>query len=165
MRDKRYPIAAYDGGRAECAVRRTPLPVDYTNGLSIDPTVNALMGLWRLHVADRVEVEGCAEEARAVWAEITPDTVRDPATWPRLALFGRIVPDGDVLPVRAEYGDAGSARNIDVNPFTDGAPHWYAGPDPAAALLTGTVPKALRAWRPVAVGWQPGLASPTPTRC
>ncbi|MDP9365600.1 MAG: DNA polymerase, partial [Chloroflexota bacterium] len=153
-------MAAYYGGRAETAIRRTPVPVVYTDVLSMYPTVNALMGLWRLHVAERVEVEDCTEEARAVLAGITPDTVLDPATWPRLAFFGQIVPDGDVLPVRAQYGDAGGARNIGVNPFTDGAPHWYAGPDLAAsALLTGKAPAVLRAWRPVAKGTQPGLVA------
>jgi hypothetical protein len=80
------------------------VPVVYTDVLSMYPTVNALMGLWRLHVAERVEVEDCTEDARAVLAGVTAESILDPATWPRLAFFGQIVPDGDVLPVRAQYG-------------------------------------------------------------
>ncbi|MDQ3692160.1 MAG: hypothetical protein M3464_00835 [Chloroflexota bacterium] len=153
-----WAMAAYYGGRAECAVRRTPVPVVYTDVLSMYPTVNALMGFWPLHVAERVEVEDCTEEARAVLSGVTPDTVLDPATWSRLAFFAQIVPDGDVLPVRAHYGGAGSAWNIAVNPFSDDAPHWYAGPDLAAsALLSERAPAVLRAWRPAAVGTQPDL--------
>lgn len=155
-----WAMGAYLGGRAECAVRRTPVPVVYTDVLSMYPTVNALMGLWRLHVAARVEVEDCTEEARALLAIVTPETVLDPAMWPRLVFFAQIVPDRDrdILPVRAQYSGVGGAWNIAVNPFDDDAPHWYAGPDLAAsALLTGKAPAVLRAWRLVPVGTQPGL--------
>ncbi len=151
-------MSAYYGDRAECAVRRTPVPVVYCDVTSMYPTVNALMELWRFHVAARVEVEDCIEEARAVLANITPETVLDPATWRRLTFFAEVVPDGDVLPVRAQYGDAGGTWNIGVNPFTDDRPHWYAGPDLAAsALLTGKAPTIERAFKLVPVGTQAGL--------
>jgi hypothetical protein len=42
-----YAMAAYYGGRAECRVRRTPMPVVYVDYVSMYATVNALMGLWR----------------------------------------------------------------------------------------------------------------------
>ncbi len=151
-------MSAYFGGRAECAIRRTPVPVVHTDVLSMYPTVNALMRLWRLHIAERIDVEDCTEEAQAILAAVTPETVLDPATWADLGFFAQIVPDGDILPVRAQYGDTGGTWNIGINAFTDDAPHWYAGPDLAASvLLTEKVPTLLQAWRPVPIEKQPHL--------
>ena len=42
-----YAMNAFFGGRAECRIRRTPLPVVYTDFTSMYPTVNALLGNWR----------------------------------------------------------------------------------------------------------------------
>ncbi|MBA3274583.1 MAG: hypothetical protein H0T72_02220, partial [Chloroflexia bacterium] len=153
-----YAMSAYYGGRAECAIRRTPVSVVYTDVLSMYPTVNALLDLWRFHTAERIDVEDCTDEARSLLATVTPETIRDPATWPRFGFFALIVPAGGVLPVRAHYSGDGGAFNIGVNPFHDLQPHWYAGPDLAASvLLTGETPRILRAFRPVAIGTQHGL--------
>ena len=47
-------MVAYYGGRAECRIRRTPVPVVYLDFLSMYPTVNSLMGLWELVTARRI---------------------------------------------------------------------------------------------------------------
>jgi hypothetical protein len=153
-----FAMSAYYGGRAECAIRKVPVPVVYTDVLSMYPTVNTLLELWRLLIADRVDVVDATTEANALLAGATLEQLLDPAAWRELNFFARVVPDGDVLPVRAQYGDGGGTWNIGINPTTDDAPHWYAGPDLAASvLLSGKAPTVLRALRLVPVGTQAGL--------
>jgi len=156
-----YAMAAYYGGRAECRIRRTPVPVVYTDFLSMYPTVNTLMGLWRFIVVERIEVEDATEEVQAFLAGITLDDCFRPDTWRDFTFFAAIAPDGDVLPVRAGYSSAPGEYNIGLNPLypdTAHTPMWYAGPDlVAATLLTGKPPKVIRAFRIVPVGAQPGL--------
>jgi hypothetical protein len=41
-------MQSYYGGRAEIRIRHTPVPILYTDFLSQYPTVNTLLGLWRL---------------------------------------------------------------------------------------------------------------------
>ena len=153
-----YAMSAYYGGRAECAIRRTPVPIVQTDALSMYPTVNANMGLWRFHTARSIETTECAADVQAFLEPITVDRLCDPATWRDLAFYARIVPDGDVLPVRAKYSKRGGTWNIGVNPCTDEASHWYSGPDVVASvLLTGRVPKVLEAFRLVPKGTQSTL--------
>jgi hypothetical protein len=66
---------AYYGGRAECAIRRLPIPIVYTDVLSMYPTVNILLNLWRLHVASRVEVEECTTEVQALLKDVAAEGV------------------------------------------------------------------------------------------
>ncbi|MDQ6834490.1 MAG: DNA polymerase, partial [Chloroflexota bacterium] len=50
-----HAMAAYYGGRAECRIRHVPVPVVYCDFLSMYPTVNVNMGLWRFITAERIE--------------------------------------------------------------------------------------------------------------
>lgn len=153
-----YAMSAYFGGRVECAIRRTPVPIVYTDVLSMYPTVNANMGLWRFHIAERVETQDCTADMQSLLESVTPEMLLNPATWRRLRFFGRIVPSGNVVPVRAQYSANGGTFNIGVNPFHDDAPHWYAGPDlVASVLLTGKIPKLQQAFRLVPVCVQSSL--------
>jgi len=66
------------------------------------------------------------------------------------------VPDGDVVPVRADYRQ--EDWSIGVNPLHSEQPLWYTLPDLiASVLLTGRVPTIVRALRFVPVGRQPDL--------
>lgn len=47
---------AYFGGRAECRIRRVPVPVVYMDFQSMYPTVCALMNLGKLLTCQRVEI-------------------------------------------------------------------------------------------------------------
>ncbi len=155
-----FAMSAYYGGRAECVIRKVPVPIVLTDVLSMYPTCNANLKLWRLLIAPRIEVEDATAEVRAFLAGATLDSLLDPAAWPDLCFFAQVVPDGDVLPVRAQYGVGGGTWNIGINPATDDAPHWYAGPDVvASALLSGKMPTVLQAFRLVPVGTQAGLRS------
>jgi len=154
-------MAAYYGGRAECRIRHTPVPVVYTDFLSMYPTVNTLMGLWRFIVAARIEVVDAPEEVRQFLATVSLDDCFRPDRWRDFTFFAAVEPDGDVLPVRAGYTGAPGEYNIGMNPLYPDAAHtpmWYAGPDLVAAkLLTGKIPKVIRAFRLVPVGTQSGL--------
>ena len=81
---------------------------------------------------------------------MTPEWVLDASNWKRLAGFARIVPDGDVLPLRAKYG--GNSWQIGVNYVhaSSDDPNeglWYAWPDlVASVLLTGKIPRIVEAF-------------------
>lgn len=57
-------MVAYFGGRAEVRTRRTTVPVVTTDFLSMYPTVNALLGLWRYVVARKLQVVDVTERVR-----------------------------------------------------------------------------------------------------
>ena len=157
-----YTESAFFGGRASAHVRKVPVPVVYTDFLSQYSTVNVLMGLWRLVTAREIRViEDCREELAALLQAVTPEWVLDASNWKRLAGFARIVPDGDVLPLRAKY--RGNSWQIGVNYVHASSDDpedrlWYAWPDLVASmLLTGKVPRIVEAFRIVPIGKAKGL--------
>ncbi len=153
-------MQGYYGGRAEIRIRHTPVPVVYTDFVSQYPTVNTLLGLWRLLIARKLRVREATRDVNAFLKNVDVDQLLDPQTWPKLCFFALIEPDGDVLPVRTVYGDnrVGSETNIGLNPLTSDKLIWFAGPDIVASLLqTGKIPKVLRAIRFEAIGVQKGL--------
>jgi hypothetical protein len=153
-----HAISAYYGGRSECHIRKTVVPVVYCDFLSMYPTVNTLMGMWPLLTAERIEVVEAIAEVQQLLDEINANDCFDPSTWPDLRFFAELTPDSDILPVRAQYDPLLTGYNIGVNPFTSVAPAWYAGPDLIAAkVLGGKTPKIRRAFRVVGHGTQAGL--------
>lgn len=157
-----YAESAFFGGRASAHVRKVPVPVVYTDFLSQYSTVNVLMGLWRFVTAREIRViEDARAEFAALLRDVTPEWALDPANWERLTGFARIVPDGDVLPLRAKY--SGNSWQIGVNHVhassddpKDGL--WFAWPDLAASvLLTGKVPRIVEAFRIAPIGKAKGL--------
>jgi len=64
-------MCAYYGGRTECHIRRVPVPVVYLDFLSMYPTVNALMDLWRHVTATRIQAEDATDEIRRLVDQIT----------------------------------------------------------------------------------------------
>jgi hypothetical protein len=149
-------MQAYYGGRAECRIRHTPVPIVHTDVLSEYPTVNTLMGLWVLLTAEQLSTVDATEEVRTLLANFTADITFDQDFWKKLTFYALVQPSGDILPVRTTYN--GETTNIGINPLTSEEPIWYAGADViAATLLTGRPPKILRAFRLVGHGQQAGL--------
>jgi hypothetical protein len=75
-----------------------------------------------------------------------------------MKFFARVRPNNDVFPVRAEYSDDGTTKNIAINYLTDSEPIWFSGPDVIASkLLCGKVPKIEKAIRMIPHGQQKGL--------
>ena len=58
-------MAAYYGGRAECRIRRWPVPIVPVDLTSEYPSVNALLGIWDLLTAARITTRDATNEARA----------------------------------------------------------------------------------------------------
>jgi hypothetical protein len=149
---------AFYGGRAECRIRRWPMPVRMLDFTSMYPTVNGLMGLWSLLTAGTLEVHDATDQVVELLSRVTPDAVLDPSFWPQLTAFVEVAPNGDVLPTRGAYEGAGHGWQIGVNPLTTDRPLWYALADVVAGtLLTGRPPAVRRALRLVAIGHASGL--------
>jgi len=152
-----YAMVAYYGGRAEARIRKVPVPVVYLDFLSMYPTVCTLMDLWKLLTAKQIEVVDATQEVRALLDGLTLDACFRPGQWKQFVGLVQIVPDGDVLPVRAHYGGEASWQ-IGVNPLSATEPVWYTIPDVVASTLqTGKPPRVLRAVRFVPSGRRRGL--------
>lgn len=159
-----YAESAFFGGRTSAHIRKVPVPVVYTDFLSMYPTVNALMGLWRYVVAGEIAlVLGCSSETIDFLKTIKPETLFDQETWKSLPAFVRVVPDGDVLPTRAKYSRESNDYQVGLNHLhavTDNPQDglWFALPDVAASvLLTGRMPTIIDAFRIVPKGMAAGL--------
>ena len=157
-----YAESAFFGGRASAHVRKVPVPIVYTDFMSQYSTVNVLMGLWNFVTASEVRIiENAREELAALLQAVTPEWVLDQANWKRLAGFARIIPDGDVLPLRAKYG--GNDWQIGVNYVHASGENpddalWYSWPDlVASVLLTGKQPRIVEAFKIEPVGKAEGL--------
>jgi hypothetical protein len=149
-------MQAYYGGRAECRVRRLEVPVVHTDFTSQYPTVNALLNNWPLLTAQSVTMEDVTQEVRALLNSVTLDDLFQRDTWTKLSFFALVLPDDDVLPVRAVYN--GETQNIGINRLTSSEPIWFAGPDVVAGKVQSQKPpRVLRAVRLVPHGTQRGL--------
>lgn len=157
--NKSHGIAmqAYYGGRAECRIRKTPVPVVLTDFTSQYPTVNALLGNWAVLKASGIRFEDYTSRAKSLVAKASLRSAFDPAFWKRLPFFALVKPDNDVLPVRTVYN--GRTLNIGLNYLTSKEPVWYAGPDLiASVLLSRKEPRILKALQLVPIGEQRELA-------
>ena len=152
-----WSMSAYYGGRSECRIRRTHVPVVYCDFLSMYPTVCTLMGVWGHLTADHIELSDCTAEVQVLLDRLTVNQCLDQGLWPQLVGIARVIPDGDILPVRARYG-AGPSYQIGVNPLHSDQPFWYTLADLAASkILTGRTPRIERAYRLVPSDPAPGL--------
>jgi len=151
-------MAAYYGGRAECRIRRWPVPVVPVDLTSEYPSVDALLGIWDVLTAARLTTKDATKEVRALLRHVTLEDLFRPEFWKRLNFYARIVPDGDVLPVRSVYDSKSGTCNIGLNELHWKEPMWVAGPDLiASVLLSGHVPNVQKSIRIVPHGKQPGL--------
>lgn len=149
-------MQAYFGGRAECHVRNTSVPVGLVDFTSQYPTVNALMDLQNILTAEDVRIENASDDVRKMLARLSLADTLNPELWKQLSWFALVRPAGDILPVRTTY--SADAYNIGLNHLKSEKPIWFSGPDVVAAtLLTGKAPEVLRAIRIVPNGKQKGL--------
>lgn len=144
-------MSAFYGGRAECRIRQTEVPVSLLDFTSAYPTLFALMGLWSFVTADSIETTrgpDAIDTVRALVDGFDLDRAFDPALWPQTVGYAMVEADDDVLPIRAQYDSNKSAWNIGVNHLTTrpGEPFWYAIADVLASkLLSGRTPHILDA--------------------
>ncbi len=141
-----FAMSAFFGGRAECRVRRTSVPIQLVDFTSMYPTVDALMDLHRLQIAESIETEECASWLQALLAAVQLSDCFDPEFWPPLVGFALVLSEWDTLPVRASFD--GKTFGIGVTPLKSSEPLWYSFADcVASVLLTGKAPTILRAIR------------------
>lgn len=149
-----YAQSAFFGGRTSAHIRKVAVPVVYTDFLSMYPTVNGLMGLWRFVIARNIKViEHCQTETQAFLSQLTPDDLFNPETWKHLTAFVQIAPDGDILPSRGKYSSESNDWQVAVNHLysefsNSGGALWVSLPDIVASVLsTGRIPKIIDAFR------------------
>ncbi len=153
-----HAMSAFYGGRAEVHLRHVPVPVQVVDFTSMYPTVDILLGLWRLVTAERIDTVDVTEEIGELLETVTVADCYEPALWSRLNVLVQIRPAGDVVPVRATYRGT-DELSIGVNPLHSEQPMWFTLPDLIASrLLSGRTPTVLRAVRFDAVGRQDGLS-------
>ena len=149
-----YLMTTYYGGRSEIRVRKKPTKVRLMDFKSMYPTLFELMGLWKFLIAERVEHYDSTEETRRLVSEVTLNSLTDRSLYPKLATIVQVLPESDILPVRAHYGQDKNAYNIALPYVTSEIALWYALSDVIATKLpTGKTPKILRAisFRPVGI--------------
>jgi hypothetical protein len=144
-------MQTYYGGRAECRIRRTPVPVIHTDFTSQYPTVNALLGNWDVLKASSIRFVDYTSAARKILSKVSLQDTFNREFWKRLSFFVLIQPRNDILPVRTVYGEKNQrTQNIGLNYLQSTKPIWYAGPDAVASvLLNGKPPRILNAMRMV----------------
>ena len=111
-----YAQTAFFGGRNGVNIRKVVCPVVYVDFLSMYSTINALMGLWRFVIAREIRViEHCKDRVEAFLRKLTPDILFEPETWTRMNGFVKVVPNGDVLPIRSKYSPASNDWQVGIN--------------------------------------------------
>jgi hypothetical protein len=156
-----YAASAFYGGRTSAHIRKVAVPVVYTDFLSMYPTVNSLMDLWRFVTAREIKViPHCQTEIRDFLSRLTANDLFNPPTWKHLTAFVKIIPNGDILPCRAKYSRESNDWQVGVNHLCADADSalWFSLPDVVASvLLTGRVPQIVDAFRMEPRGTLPGL--------
>jgi hypothetical protein len=165
-----YAQSAFFGGRTSTHIRKVPIPVVYSDFVSMYPTVNSNMGLWRFVIAKEIRViEHYEDKLRRFLNQIALENLFDPRTWKHLTGFAKVIPNGDILPNRGKYSQASNDWQVAVNhlypnPHDPASGLWFSIPDiVASVILTGRVPNILEAFRIEPVGIAKGL-KPTKLR-
>jgi len=142
-------MSTYSGGRSEVHIRRVPTRTVLCDFLSMYPTVSTLMRTWKFLTATGFDALEDTEAVRALVDGATLDSLGDQQTWPLLAAIAAVLPDKDVFPVRANYGEPGEdAYAIGLNYLSAGEPLWFTLADVIASkLITGRTPKIVQAFR------------------
>lgn len=138
-------MGSYFGGRSEVRIRREMRQVILCDFLSMYPTVCTLMGLWRFVIAEGMTWQDTTDETRSLLDSIELAALQSKAAWQGLTTLVRILPDGDIFPVRADYEQKGQ-NTIGANYLTSETPLWFTLADCIASkLLTGKAPKVVEA--------------------
>lgn len=136
--------STFFGARAEAHIRRYPLPVTVCDFTNMYGSVNMLMELWQ-YQTHAIRLDD-SEDELIRFSEVVTQVAKkgvgillDQETWKGLVGFAQIIPDGDILPVRARYKK--ESFNVGHNIFYSAEPVWYTYADVlTSAMLTGKMP-------------------------
>ena len=155
-------MSSYYGGRSEVHIRRKKVPIVYTDFLSMYPTVNAKMKLWKFVIAKKIGWEDATEETISLLdstQQISENVLQQDGLWELLTTLVKVLPDRDIFPVRCKYENSPS-YTIGTNNITSDTALWYTLADcVASVLLTGKVPRVLKSIRFRPIGVQDNLKS------
>lgn len=150
-------MSGYIGGRVENKIRMTPTMVDVLDFLSMYPTVCTLQNLWQYVIAEKIIHIDATNEVQNLIDNFTINDVQDKALWEKLPCMVQIIPDEDVLPIRAQFGDK-HAWNIGTCTVSGTEPMWYGLADVLQSKLhTRKSPKIIQAIKFVPQGIQKNL--------
>ena len=154
-------MQSYYGGRSECRIRHEVVPVVPVDFTSEYPSCCANLGLFGILTAERLDFVDDTANVKQFVATITRDKCYERETWRKLNFVARVIPDGDVLPIRTVYD--GVSHNIGnnylhANPVNPEAV-YMAGPELVAAILQqpDRIPRIVQAFKIVPSGKQPGM--------
>jgi len=152
-------MQAFVAGRAECTIRRTPLPVSYIDFHAQFPAVGKLLECREILCAESLEFADFTAGAREMVESTALDDCFGSPVWKRLRWFALVEPDEDVLPMRAKFNQReDSDPTLGWNFLSSKQPLWVTGPDAIAAkLMTGKPLKILKAIEVIPHGMQSGL--------
>jgi hypothetical protein len=147
------------GGRAECMIRQTPVPVTYVDFHAQFPAVSKLLDCREILCAKNLEFSDFTAGARQILQHASLDDCFRPALWKKLGWFALVEAHDDVVPFRAKFGQrVDSDPTLAWNFLTSKQPIWITGPDVIAAkLMAGKPLKILQAIKLVPHGLQSGL--------
>jgi hypothetical protein len=154
-------IQSYYGGRSECRIRHEIVPVVPVDFTSEYPSCCANLGLFEILTAARLDFVDDTAEVQQFLTTITQEKCFDRAIWRKLNFVARVIPDGDILPIRTVYN--GVSHNIGSNYLHANPVHpepiYIAGPDLVAAIIEqpSRIPQIQKAFRIVPSGKQPGM--------
>ncbi|HKW16420.1 MAG TPA: hypothetical protein VJO35_02810 [Terriglobales bacterium] len=141
---------AFFGGRTGVHIRKTICPVVCVDFLSMYSTINCLMCIWRLVIAQELRVLARRKKkVERFLRTLTPEALFKPKTWKQMTGFAKVIPNGDILPIRSRYGAASNDWQVGINRVyaKDGDALWFSVPDlVASVLLTGQIPEIVDAF-------------------
>jgi hypothetical protein len=152
-------MQASAGGRAECIIRKTPVPVTYVDFHAQFASVSKLLDCREILCAESLEFTDFRVGAQQMLQRATLNDCFRPAFWKKLRWFALVEPNEIVVPIRAKFGlRADSDPTLAWNFLTSKQPFWLTGADVIAAKLMTEKPiKILEAVKVVPHGVQPGL--------
>lgn len=154
-------MAAFLGGRAEVGIRLTDVPCVLVDFTSMHPTNMVLQGIWELLTAERIECREETAEIQEMLDSLSRPDLLNRENYRRLCGIAELVPDDDLLPVRAGYDEReGGAPGIGINYLTsDRKLAWSLNDLAACKILTGKSPRISKAWRFYPAGRQRHMTS------
>jgi transcriptional regulator with XRE-family HTH domain len=141
-------MSALYGGWGECRILGMRVPVRYLDISSTYLNLARLLHLWDVIAAEEVEVVDATEEVRTLVEQVELEDLYNPETWRSLVAVCLVEPDGDVLPVIANWGNG---YLMALNPiYGKGVRMYWTLPDVIASKIrTGKPPRILHALRVV----------------
>jgi hypothetical protein len=93
-------MGAFFAGRAECTIRRTPVPITYLDFHAQFSAINNLLNCREILCAERLEFADFTGAAREMIDRVTLDDCFRPELWKQqLRWFALVEPHKDVVPL------------------------------------------------------------------